>query len=98
MITRPRPVALSLALLAIVAVAGSWLSVSFENLSTLPIDEHSMLVRTQFTATRFSARPEYQTSTGLDSMQGLLRAYKNGRIQSYGDLLWRSKPPTAQGP
>src|SRR5439155_24015701 len=52
-----------------------------ENLSTLPIDEHSMLVRTQFTATRFSGQPEYQTSTGLDSIQGLLRAFNNGHIR-----------------
>ena len=65
----------------------------FDNVSTLPIDEHSMFVRTHFTAAGFSrGQPDYETSTVLDPIQGLLGAVQRGQIRSYGDLLWRSKP------
>jgi hypothetical protein len=65
------------------------------NVSALPIDERSMLVRTRFTTIGYiGSEPEYETSTGLEPIQGMLRAFDDRRIRSYGDLLWRSKSPS----
>jgi hypothetical protein len=65
----------------------------FVNVSKLPIDEHSTFVRTHFTARFSGSQPDYETSTALDPIQGLVNAFTGGTIRSYGDLLWRSKPP-----
>ena len=40
-----------------------------ENVSTLPFDEHSRFIRTRFQTTSTSGKPEYRTSTVMDSIQ-----------------------------
>src|SRR5262245_4332062 len=61
----------------------------YENVSALPIDEHSLFVRTHFMGVGFSrGQPDYETSTVLDPIQSVQSAFDNGRIRSYGDLLW----------
>jgi hypothetical protein len=46
------------------------------NVSTLPIDEHSTFIRTNFGVTRYTGnRPQYETSTVLDPIGAWLRAW-----------------------
>ena len=74
------------------------------NVSTLPIDKQSVFVRTDFTvrgvAGSFTvngfigARPQYETSTVVDPIGSLLRAFKHGDVRTPGDLRLRSKTST----
>jgi hypothetical protein len=76
----------------------------FMNVSTLPIDEQSIFVRTDFTVRGVAggftvngfigARPQYETSPALDPIWSLLRAFRRGDIRTPGDLRLRSKMPT----
>jgi hypothetical protein len=64
----------------------------FLKVSTLPVDDRSMFVRTQFTVAGYAGtRPQYDTWTGLDSIRDLLRAFKHGEIRFFSDLERRSK-------
>jgi hypothetical protein len=66
----------------------------FLNLSALPIDEHSMLIRSYFNRPgfRFQAPgPSLQSSTLLDPIRGLLSAFSSGDIRTYYDVVSRSK-------
>jgi hypothetical protein len=67
--------------------SGSWGKFA-RNLSTLPIGSRSMFIRTYFTHTDAGMR------TLLDSMQGLLNAFMSGQIETYNDVVFRSKSPT----
>ena len=66
---------------------GSWGKFA-RNVSTLPIAGRSMFIRTYFTHTDSGLR------TLLDSMQGLLNAFLSGEIETYNDVVLRSKSPT----
>jgi hypothetical protein len=57
------------------------------NVSTLPVGGRSMFIRTYFTHTEAGLR------TLVDSMQGLLNAFMGGDIQTYNDVVLRSKSP-----
>jgi hypothetical protein len=67
--------------------SGSWGKFA-RNVSTLPIGGRSMFIRTYFTHTDAGLR------TLLDSMQGLLNAFTSGEIETYNDVVLRSKSPT----
>jgi len=64
---------------------GSWGKFA-RNMSALPVGGRSTLIRTYFT------RSDLRTL--LDSMQGLLNAFMSGEIQTYNDVILRSKSPT----
>ena len=66
--------------------SGSWGKFA-RNVSTLPIGGRSMFIRTYFTHTDSGMR------TLLDSMQGLLNAFMSGEIETYNDVVLRSKSP-----
>jgi hypothetical protein len=66
----------------------------FDNVATMPIDEHSLFIRSYFDMrfrsprnVNFGLRPE----TLLDPIADTLAAFKNGEIQSYDDVIARSK-------
>jgi hypothetical protein len=63
---------------------GSWGKFA-RNVSLLPIGGRSMFIRTYFT------RADLRTL--LDSMQGLLNAFMRGEVQTYNDVILRSKTP-----
>ena len=66
----------------------------FLNLSELPVDDHSMLIRSYFNRAgyRFQAPgPGLQSSTLLDPIRGLLTAFSSGDIRTYYDVVSRSK-------
>jgi hypothetical protein len=68
----------------------------FDNVATLPVDEHSTLVRAYFNNMGFryqppGALPGARSSTLLDPIPGLLKAFANGQIQTYYDVVSRSK-------
>jgi len=66
----------------------------FLNLSELPVDEHSILIRSYFNRAgyRFQAPgPGLQSSTLLDPIRGLLSAFSSGDIRTYYDVVSRSK-------
>jgi hypothetical protein len=66
----------------------------FMNVSTLPVDEHSMFIRAYFNRMGFRFQPPgpgLQSSTLLDPIRGLLTAFTNGEIHSYYDVVSRSK-------
>ena len=67
--------------------SGSWGRFA-RNVSTLPIAGRSMFIRTYFTHTDSGLR------TLLDSMQGLLNAFLSGEIETYNDVVLRSKSAT----
>ena len=67
--------------------SGSWGRFA-RNVSTLPIAGRSMFIRTYFTHTDSGLR------TLLDSMQGLMNAFMSGEIETYNDVVLRSKSPT----
>jgi len=66
--------------------SGSWGKFA-RNVSTLPIAGRSMFIRTYFTHTESGLR------TLLDSMQGLMNAFMGGEIETYNDVVLRSKAP-----
>jgi len=57
------------------------------NVATLPVNDRSMFVRAYFTHTQAGLR------TLLDSIPGVLNAFASGNIQTYSDLVLRSKSP-----
>jgi hypothetical protein len=57
------------------------------NVSTLPLDDHSIFIRTFFTYSKDGLR------TLLDPIPGLLAAFSNGGIRNYGDVVTRSTSP-----
>ena len=59
----------------------------FRNVGALPIDDHSMLVRTYFTQSLEGMR-EY-----IDPMRPMLAAVANGDVRTYDDLITRSRVP-----
>jgi len=63
---------------------GSWGKFA-RNVAMLPIGGRSMFIRTYFT------RDDLRTL--LDSMQGLLNAFMRGEVQTYNDVILRSKAP-----
>jgi hypothetical protein len=63
---------------------GSWGKFA-RNVSVLPIGGRSMFIRTYFT------RDDLRTL--LDSMQGLMNAFMRGEVQTYNDVILRSKTP-----
>ena len=53
-----------------------------ENVSTLPLDEHSLFIRTRFKTVGFAqARQEYQTVTTTDPMLPWVNAFKRSQTQ-----------------
>jgi hypothetical protein len=64
---------------------GSWGKFA-RNVSVLPIGSGSMFIRTYFT------RADLRSL--LDSMQGLLNAFMRGEVQTYDDVILRSKTPS----
>ena len=66
----------------------------FTSVSTLPIDGRSMFIRTNFTVTGYTGtRPAYDTSTVLDPIADLLRAFRRGDIRTSSDVRSRGKAP-----
>jgi hypothetical protein len=57
------------------------------NVSSLPIDDGSMFIRTYFTYN------DSGLQTLLDPIRGTLDAFDNGRIKNYTDVVFRSKAP-----
>jgi hypothetical protein len=66
--------------------SGSWKGF-VENVSTLPVNDRSMFVRAWFTHTEAGLR------TLLDSIPGVLNAFASGNLQTYSDVVLRSKSP-----
>jgi hypothetical protein len=66
----------------------------FDNVATMPIDEHSTFIRSYFdTRFRSSRSPNVglRSETLLDSIAEILTAFRNGQIQNYDDVIARSK-------
>ena len=68
----------------------------FANVATLPVDEHSRFVRAYFNNMGFRYRPPAATpgmrsSTLLDPIPDLLKAFNRGQIRTYYDVIARSK-------
>ena len=64
----------------------------FLNVAMLPVDEHSMFVRAYFNRMGFRfPGPGMQSSTLLDPIRGLLKAFTSGEIRTYYDVVSRSK-------
>jgi hypothetical protein len=66
----------------------------FLNLSELPVDEHSILIRSYFNRAGYRFQtpgPGLQSSTLLDPIRGLLNAFTSGDIRTYYDVVSRSK-------
>jgi hypothetical protein len=66
----------------------------FFNVAALPIDEQSTFIRAYFSRTGYRFPPSgagLQSSTLLDPIRGLLKAFADGEIRSYYDLVSRSK-------
>jgi hypothetical protein len=59
-----------------------------QNVSTLPVDDHSIVIRTFFTYSKDGLR------TLLDSVQELLTAFSSGGIRNYSDVVSRSTSPS----
>lgn len=57
------------------------------NVSTLPVNDRSMFIRGYFTHTQAGLR------TLLDSIPGVLNAFASGNLQTYSDVVLRSKSP-----
>ena len=57
------------------------------NVSSLPIDDRSMFIRTYFT------HNDSGLQTLLDPIRGTLDAFNGGQIRSYTDVVFRSKLP-----
>ena len=66
----------------------------FMNVAALPVDEHSMFIRSYFNRMGFRFQPPgpgLQSSTLIDPIRGLLNAFTNGDIHTYYDVVSRSK-------
>jgi hypothetical protein len=66
----------------------------FDNVATMPIDEHSLFIRSYFDMRFRSPRNVnfgLRSETLLDPIADTLAAFKNGEIQSYDDVIARSK-------
>jgi hypothetical protein len=68
----------------------------FDNVGSLPIDANSTIVRSFFN-TGFGYRPQMRLGPGgrsamlVDSIPDLLSAVRGGRVQSYYDVIERSR-------
>ena len=58
-----------------------------KNVAMLPVNDRSMFVRSYFTHTDAGLR------TLLDSIPGVLNAFASGNLQTYTDVVLRSKSP-----
>jgi hypothetical protein len=66
----------------------------FQNVSTLPIDEHSTFIRSYFNRMGYrfqTSGPGLTSSTLLEPIRGLLASFSSGEIRSYYDVVSRSK-------
>jgi hypothetical protein len=67
----------------------------FQNVATLPLDEKSTFIRAFFNMGFRYPPPDLngalQSATLLESMQDAVTAFRDGRIQSYGDVITRSR-------
>jgi len=59
-------------------------------LATLPLDETSTFIRSQFNMGMYSYRGGMRSAQLLCSVPGLLKAFKAGEIRSYWDVLQMS--------
>ena len=66
--------------------SGSW-KAFIKNVAMLPVNDRSMFVRSYFTHTDAGLR------TLLDSIPGVLNAFASGNLQTYTDVVLRSKSP-----
>ena len=66
--------------------SGSWKQF-VRNAGTLPVNDRSMFVRSYFTHTAAGLR------TLLDSIPGVLNAFASGNLETYSDVVLRSKSP-----
>jgi hypothetical protein len=65
----------------------------YENVETLPIDQRSMFIRSIGGGARGlgSGRPFGRLGSVLSSIQEILKAYRDGRINAYGDVIGLSR-------
>ncbi len=66
----------------------------FANVATLPIDEHSVFIRAYFSRMGYrfqTSGPGLQSATLLEPIRGLLTAFTHGDINTYYDVISRSK-------
>jgi hypothetical protein len=66
----------------------------FDNVATMPVDEHSTFIRSYFDMRLRSPRSPnlgLRSETLLDSIAEILTAFRNGQIQTYDDVIARSK-------
>jgi hypothetical protein len=70
----------------------------FENLSALPLDDNSTMLRSYFNmgggfrlAPQFGSRAPARSGMLLDSIPPLLDAVQDGKIRSYYDVIERSR-------
>ena len=59
------------------------------NVAALPLDESSTFVRSCFNGC--SSSYASRAVMLLDSMPGLLKDFRDGKIHAYSDVLWRSR-------
>ena len=64
----------------------------YENVETLPVDRSSMFIRSVGGGRGFGAgRPFGRLGSLLSSIQEILKAYRNGRINTYADVIGMSR-------
>ena len=69
--------------------ADDWIKY-YNNVATLPLDETSTFIRSQFNMGMYSYRGGMRSAQLLCSVPGLLKAFKAGEIRSYWDVLQMS--------
>jgi hypothetical protein len=70
----------------------------FENVASLPLDDHSVFIRAHFDAgpRAPSGRAGARSATQLDFMKAAIGAYDEGRIHSYSDVIARALQSTSR--
>jgi hypothetical protein len=69
---------------------GNWRQF-YSNVSALPVDGQSLVIRTVFNTIGFARTgPEYQTITLLEPMRALVDDFAKGRIAIYNDVVRQS--------
>jgi hypothetical protein len=66
----------------------------FTNVSMLPVDDHSVFIRAYFSRMGYrfqTSGPGLQSATLLEPIKGLLTAFNHGDINTYYDVISRSK-------
>lgn len=63
----------------------------FGNVATLPLDSHSTFIRSVSGRAGFQARPSMRATTRLASMEDVVKAFNEGRIQGYYDVVSMSR-------